>query len=938
WRCRDCTIPEMLCRRCIRHLHRSNPLHRFQLWNGTHFNGVASYEAGCYLLIRHTTEGSICPSLNSSRIEGPGENLQNEAIPADEEHTATSIPKRDMLLNSYIRVIHVTGIHHIAMVACPCHGEDQIPNDLLGSGFMPSSFKRIRTLFTADLLDNYRLCNLEMKSSAYQYYNCLRRITKPLAPADVVDVYDEFRRMTRLWRWMKKLKWAGYGHNQRNPLEAARGELANFCVACPQDGKNLPPDWRQRSEQWMYRHTYVADGNFKANHVRSSKPDSDVWLMDGSGMAPNRHDYTEYLLRAKNKNTKAACENKFHAIKMAQQSAKDCDITGKAAIACSRHGCYCPAALVDLFQGEQQKNIDYALLQAIQTTGLTPEQGLVFIYDIACQYTVHLLERIGEKLPPELEIQTAIGMFHVHGHKDECFFRFAPSFIPGTAITSGEILESLWSTLNSISGSLRTATLPHREEVLDDHACDSNHKKALGMAAYLCKRHKLAVDMHSTYKSYFENLTQNCGPEMVDIWQRHIAEAERTRMGKNISMDVYIPKTHSPQRSTVVAAHNPTDDGEPANDTPVKTWLQFALHIEEIQIDILQRLRSLGRDADIEEQDKIDDLRESLTAMFSQLERLQNLAGVQPVPIEGETIYFVGDEIDWTRREDQQDNAAPDAGDAPAISQPVYPPRALYTDEGPPQIERRTLYLPSNGNTGGQYRQEELKLRIEQAEKHLNLIRELVADKSFQFTALIRTGNHAVVTRSRATIIKMNCRIGVHARTYNRIRCRLNMLDADPDIMSTFRFLEKKDVQSSTAILDFNHPGSTRGNPLSWIWQSPQSRFGPNIDSPDFTAPTDAATMLEFKRVHWLRGRAIFQRWREEELLLNNEMQWTVRHFLWQARKWEMVREMPSIFPGPAAYAARQFQAYHFLAARAQYIFTNHNPNYVPINLDRQNQ
>src|ERR1700735_3253399 len=30
-----------------------------------------------------------------------------------------------------------------------------------------------------------------------------------LDPAAVVDLYNEFRRMSRLWRWMKKLKWAG---------------------------------------------------------------------------------------------------------------------------------------------------------------------------------------------------------------------------------------------------------------------------------------------------------------------------------------------------------------------------------------------------------------------------------------------------------------------------------------------------------------------------------------------------------------------------------------------------------------------------------------------------------------------------------------------------------------------------------------------------------
>jgi len=45
----------------------------------------------------------------------------------------------------------------------------------------------------------------------------------------------------------------------------------------------------------------------------------------------------------------------------------------------------------------------------------------------------------------------------------------------------GEIAETLWAVLNSISPSLRTATLAHRSEVLDDHMNDSNWKKIIGI-------------------------------------------------------------------------------------------------------------------------------------------------------------------------------------------------------------------------------------------------------------------------------------------------------------------------------------------------------------------------------------------------------------------------------------------------------------------------
>ena len=62
------------------------------------------------------------------------------------------------------------------------------------------------------------------------------------------------------------------------------------------------------------------------------------------------------------------------------------------------------------------------LLQSIDTTGVDPNQGLMLIYDIVCQYIIHLLERIGHKLLIGFQIDRAIGLFHVHAYKEQCFF------------------------------------------------------------------------------------------------------------------------------------------------------------------------------------------------------------------------------------------------------------------------------------------------------------------------------------------------------------------------------------------------------------------------------------------------------------------------------------------------------------------------------------
>ena len=113
---------------------------------------------------------------------------------------------------------------------------------------------------------------------------------------------------------------------------------------------------------------------------------------------------------------------------------KACDITGIVAIACAQHGCFAPNSIVDLTRGEQQKNVDWAFLESLWTTGVQNDQGVLLIYDIACQYSIHLERQISHLLPTGLEVDQAIGLFHVHAHKEKCFYQFASSFIPGAGI------------------------------------------------------------------------------------------------------------------------------------------------------------------------------------------------------------------------------------------------------------------------------------------------------------------------------------------------------------------------------------------------------------------------------------------------------------------------------------------------------------------------
>ena len=127
--------------------------------------------------------------------------------------------------------------------------------------------------------------------------------------------------------------------------------------------------------------------------------------------------------------------------------------------------------------------MDYSLSQAFKTLG--GMSRTIIMYDISCQYSKKLLSRFAESpylhWPENLQAVCGIGLFHVHGHIDSCFARYASHFIEGAGELDGEIIETLWAPLNHISASTRGMSGAHRREVLDDHMADSNWKKITGI-------------------------------------------------------------------------------------------------------------------------------------------------------------------------------------------------------------------------------------------------------------------------------------------------------------------------------------------------------------------------------------------------------------------------------------------------------------------------
>jgi hypothetical protein len=131
----------------------------------------------------------VIPYLGPSHTPQMGTDADDNGMPC--MNLAWSVA--DALNNTYVCILHTNGIHHLAMVTCFCHSEHNVPLDLVAARLLLASFTHIRTLFMTPLMDYFCLCNLELKASAYQFYQLICRLTMPIGNGELVNLYHEFR-------------------------------------------------------------------------------------------------------------------------------------------------------------------------------------------------------------------------------------------------------------------------------------------------------------------------------------------------------------------------------------------------------------------------------------------------------------------------------------------------------------------------------------------------------------------------------------------------------------------------------------------------------------------------------------------------------------------------------------------------------------------------
>lgn len=128
--------------------------------------------------------------------------------------------------------------------------------------------------------------------------------------------------------------------------------------------------------------------------------------------------------------------------------------------------------------------MDYLFFSALKGTAI---KALNISYDIACQWSLHLWERMQTlPFPMHLDyknktVNVFVPKFHLPAHIAQCQWKYSFNFIKGAGRTDGEAPERGWSTLNAVASSTKEMGPGHQRDTLDDIIGDSNWKKVIGL-------------------------------------------------------------------------------------------------------------------------------------------------------------------------------------------------------------------------------------------------------------------------------------------------------------------------------------------------------------------------------------------------------------------------------------------------------------------------
>ncbi|KLO06717.1 hypothetical protein SCHPADRAFT_837667 [Schizopora paradoxa] len=865
YKCVTCIGRPVFCQDCCVKSHVHNPFHQIHQWMDEHFKRITLRKLG--LRIRMGHHGSPCP-------EFPGNHFN---------FTFTRFKDDEMVF------VDKSGVWTFPVSYCNCITRKSRVEQILDMGLYPGSFKTPKTAFSMELLDYFYFDLMECHTPASNFFSKLRRLTNNVDPKSVTDRYRELMVAARQWNDLQAMKWAGVCLDPAS--SPGNGRLALFCAPCPQPGVNLPDGWEKMliENPYVYRRQVNPDGNFGAPNMKTKKPEKDVSLTDGDGSFVAPAPYDGHLKATPDVKERSTCSN-LKAVSNANANRKELECTGIGGCVCARHGCVIPHSVVDFQKGEQQKNMDYCISNALSfnSEGL-PEAAV--IYDLACQWGIHFVDRMKRSttmsIPPFERLITAVGKFHLGSHVDKCFYRHSLNFVEGTGQVDGEIIETLWSGLNPISAMARSMTKAHRREVLDDAMRDWNWKKLTGIISSLATKWEKAVEEEEESRTSFQNMTSRLEKELTDKWEDE--ETEALEKGGD-ALAIYGVRHKEAPSMAEIRLELAKSESSTGIESGATTWLVTGMNLQEALIKLSRSVAALRGGGTVAERTKIEEqrrkLRPRVTAFQSASESFYSIAGEK----ESSSELNISTDQEIVADDPFQDS---DDEDEECVNRPENVKLKLPSvvipemDEPSPQAKKLAEH--------------EINLRKGQANDALRGLRVQLGYKALLYLKQVRKApSYAKRTRAWDNVNANEKKVDEWVSIYHLARSSMVNLGASEDVLAIYQQITPPDLKIPKDIYQPNRPNQ-RSEAMSWIWQCRCHTESGCVASTDLRA-------LEVYRVNWLRGKAHRARWQEEKVLVLEEMQNTIRWFQHRGRTWEERKTTALRLqkPGHASYARKQ--------------------------------
>ncbi|KAJ7492940.1 hypothetical protein B0H11DRAFT_2228263 [Mycena galericulata] len=864
FKCRDCG-QFLQCKTCCLSRHELTPLHVIEEWNGSFWKESALAELGLVYQLGHGGFPCIFPDERVYKMT----------------------------------VIEAPVIHQIRVRYCKCAKSDNADNlaQLIRNAWYPATVTDPGTCATFKTLEAYRLYNVVGNMNVNDFVHAMERVTNATATMGMKwlpDRHKQFQRMARQWAFLKRIKRAGRSHDPAGVDKTALRECAVTCWACPQDGRNLPLNWREVDPKYkfLYMLLLAMDANFKLkNRMRANEID-DPPLGPGWSywVEPNR--YKKHLKKYVAEKDLSTC------IAFAALLQKDTHLTtglrasGVGGCVCARHECVRPNGIGDLQKGERYSNMDFILLSAL--AGFTL-MLLTISYDIACQWKKSFPER-NAKMPKEIRLhlehftyQCALLVWHAGSHNEECQDDNSLSFKPGVGKSDGEGVERVWSVLNPASYQTKDAGRGQRVDVVEDKIDSHNFLKNIGQGDALQRKLIVAIAERDQQVAAFKDISSTIERDVRDEWKGMIEAWVKDPSRPN---PYTLSRKDCPTEAEVrLEVKQDEDAALSAGQTPLQgisatAFLIAGLQIEEAQRRIVAQVAGTAL-VTADREDKLHDWRHTLLMKIGKFRSLQ-------------ARYMPGAAIVIAEAEAERD-----------------------ADEPPPKAEKIKLFMPSQmpassrdplrGCVAGLLGMER-KLRASQCANALVKLRARLHAKRHLIT--FRNANvtgQVQATKARTLIEQVGERVQACAQKYRHARDALILLDGAGAAIE-FRELRPEDIQldgdagesdaaarkklamigaGRGARAPRNAPGQSK-RVMSWIWTAAG------------TTDDDEEHLHESVRVEWAR-------WEEE-------MQRVLRYLAWQSAWWRVRVDARTdvtadVAAGLRGYALKQADLHDRLAA-----------------------